>query len=150
MRFLKVLLVVISITFTTSISLFAKEQRSSVAVVVDKTTYKTISQEIDNYIESINAQGKKGILLIDSCGTPEPIKATLQSLWREQNLEGAILIGDIPIPMVRNANHLSTGFKMSPKRPWIESSIPSDRYYDDFNLKFTFLKRDSLNKSLFY
>lgn len=59
MRFLKVLLVVISITFTTSISLFAKEQRSSVAVVVDKTTYKTISQEIDNYIESINAQGKK-------------------------------------------------------------------------------------------
>ena len=150
MRFLKVLLVVISITFTTSISLFAKEQRSSVAVVVDKTTYKTISQEIDNYIESINAQGKKGILVIDSCGTPEPIKTTLQKLWREQNLEGAILIGDIPIPMVRNANHLSTGFKMSPKRPWIESSIPSDRYYDDFNLKFTFLKRDSLNKSLFY
>ena len=116
MRFLKVLLVVISIAFTTSFSLFAKEQRSSVAVVVDKTTYKTISQEIDNYIKSINAQGKKGLLVIDSCGTPEPIKTTLQKLWREQNLEGAILIGDIPIPMVRNANHLSTGFKMSPKR----------------------------------
>jgi len=46
--------------------------------------------------------------------------------------------------MIRDAHHLSTAFKMDPRRPWADSSIPSDRYYDDFDLKFNYIKRDSI------
>ena len=36
------------------------------------------------------------------------------------------------------------------KYPMIRSSVPSDRFYDDFDLKFDFLKQDSLNPLMFY
>lgn len=150
MRLLRSIILLVFTTCATVISLEAKSLKSSVAVVVDKTTYEKISNDIDKFVTSIDNCGKRGILLIDSLGLPESIKSRLIALYKESNLEGAILVGDIPIPMIRDANYLSTGFKMSPKHPWRESSIPSDRFYDDFNLKFTFLKRDSVETNLFY
>ena len=33
---------------------------------------------------------------------------------------------------------------------WKRSSVPSDRFYDDFDLKFTFLKKDTSDALLFY
>ncbi|MDD4608641.1 MAG: HEAT repeat domain-containing protein, partial [Bacteroidaceae bacterium] len=65
-------------------------------------------------------------------------------------LEGAVFIGDIPIAMLRDAQHLSSAFKMNQRRDWKRSSIPSDRYYDDFDLKFDFLKQDEKTPSYFY
>ena len=59
-------------------------------------------------------------------------------------MEGCVFIGDIPIPMIRDAHHLSSAFKRSPKANWQKSSVPSDRYYDDFGLKFDYIKQDSL------
>lgn len=60
-------------------------------------------------------------------------------------------MGDIPVPMIRNGQHMSTAFKMDEERyPWHRSSAASDRFYDDFDLKFKYLKQDSLNKLLFY
>jgi len=35
--------------------------------------------------------------------------------------------------MIRDAQFLTSAFKMDQKRPWQQSSIPSDRYYDDFD-----------------
>ena len=33
---------------------------------------------------------------------------------------------------------------------YYESSVPSDRFYDDFDLKFRFLHRDSTHQHLYY
>lgn len=44
--------------------------------------------------------------------------------------------------MVRDAHHMTTAFKMSPARDWKDSSVPSDRLYDDFDLRFDYLKQD--------
>jgi hypothetical protein len=33
---------------------------------------------------------------------------------------------------------------MDPRRPWPDSSVPSDRFYDDFDLVFNYLKKDSV------
>lgn len=52
--------------------------------------------------------------------------------------------------MIRDAQHLCSAFKMSQKMPWQESSVPSDRYYDDFSLQFDFLKRDSTAPYYYY
>ncbi|MFA7136478.1 MAG: hypothetical protein WC125_11560, partial [Bacteroidales bacterium] len=74
----------------------------------------------------------------------------LYNLYKNSNLEGAVFVGDIPVPMVRNAQHLSTAFKMDQKRDWQRSSIPTDRFYDDFDLKFDFIKRDTANTLYYY
>ena len=47
--------------------------------------------------------------------------------------------------MIRDAQHLTTAFKMDQRRAW----VPSDRFYDDFDLQFNYLKQDSL-QSLFH
>ena len=83
--------------------------------------------------------GKRGLLLIDRWGVPDSLRAALKQLYINEMLEGAVLVGDIPIPMIRDAQHLSSAFKMDQRRAWQSSSVPSDRYYDDFDLEFRFL-----------
>ena len=116
--------------------------KSSVAVVVDKTTYSKAKASVDAYVQSISLEDKVGILIVDRWNNPDSIRAELKRLYNQSQLEGAVLVGDIPIPMIRDAHHLTTAFKMNPKRDWKESSVPSDRFYDDFDLKFDYIKRD--------
>ncbi len=66
-------------------------------------------------------------------------------------MEGLVLIGDVPVALVRNAQHMTTAFKMNEKAfPWDQSSVPTDRFYDDLNLKFEFIRQDSVNHQHFY
>ena len=65
-------------------------------------------------------------------------------------LEGCALVGDVPVPMVRDAQHLCSAFKRNQSDAWHKSSVPSDRYYDDFGLKFDYIKQDSLNTDYHY
>lgn len=129
---------------------------SSVAVVVDRTTYEKAKGEVDAYVKSMEIKNGKGqlertgILVIDKWGQPDSIKNCLYDLYKNKNLEGAVFVGDIPVPMIRDAHHLTTAFKMSPKRDWKESSVPSDRFYDDFDLKFDYLKQDGDMKLYHY
>jgi HEAT repeat protein len=53
--------------------------------------------------------------------------------------------------MVRDAQHMTSAFKMDQTAfdRW-ESSVPSDRFYDDFSLRFTPIDRDSVHTSCFY
>lgn len=125
-------------------------RKPSVAVVIDQTSYNQTKEAVDEYVATMELDGKTGILLIDEWGVPDSIKVRLETLHKEKALEGAVLIGDIPVPMVRDAQHLSSAFKMDQKRDWKESSIPSDRFYDDFHLKFNFLSRDKDRKDFFY
>lgn len=126
----------------------SKEWFTTVAVVVDKTTYLKVGSSVDSYIKSIdvvNTKGKierRGVLVIDKWEQPDSIRAVLKKMWKNNNLEGAVFVGDIPIPMIRDAHHLTTAFKMSPKKDWKESSVPSDRFYDCFSLEFNYLKQD--------
>lgn len=144
MKAFKIFLIIVvslslQVTFIT-----AGPVKRGVAIVVDKETYSNCRQSIDSYSNSISLEGLNPIVLIDKWGVPDSIKAALFNLYKNQNLEGAVLVGDIPVPMIRDAHHLATAFKMDPKRAWTDSSIPSDRYYDDFDLKFNYIKRDSL------
>ena len=50
-----------------------------------------------------------------------------------------VFIGDVPYVMVRNAQHMTTAFKMDEKKfPIDESSVCSDRFYDDLHLEFEY------------
>lgn len=125
-------------------------QKSSFAIVIDQYHANRLTTELEGYRKSLENDGLKVYILAGEWKNPEPIREQLKALHEQENLEGAILIGNIPVPMIRDAQHLTSTFKMPQTMDWVESSVPSDRFYDDFQLKFTFLKQDENLKNLFY
>lgn len=125
-------------------------QKRSVAIVVDETTYGKIGAEVDAYVAAVSNENREGVLVIDKWFNPDSIKAVLFDMYQNNNLEGAVFIGDIPIAMIRDAQHMTTAFKMDQKRRMDWSSVPSDRFYDDFDLAFDFIKQDENQKLFFY
>ena len=126
--------------------------KTTFAIVVDKKSYDEAKNEIHAYRASVEKEGLGTYLLVDDWKRPEPIRAQLIK-WHNNKkapLEGCVFIGDIPIPMIRDAHHLTSAFKMSPKADWKKSSVPSDRYYDDFGLTFDYIKQDSLQPDYHY
>ena len=127
-------------------------ESSSFAIVVDKSSYEKVESPILDYKKAVEEiEHLSTYIIIVNNETPDVIREELQKLYStEPKLEGAVFVGDIPIPMIRGAQHLTSAFKMSEKRDWIESSVPSDRFYDDFDLQFQYLKQDSSNSLLYY
>ncbi|MCK9628643.1 MAG: HEAT repeat domain-containing protein, partial [Bacteroidales bacterium] len=144
----KIFLVALMTVITGFVS--ARPMSRSFAIVVDKNTYENCRTSIDSYSQAVKLDGLNTFIVVDRWDSPDSIRAELKRLYDNNNLEGAVMIGDVPVPMIRNAQHLTTAFKMDQKRAWNESSIPSDRFYDDFDLKFEYLKRDTTNKLYFY
>jgi len=131
-------------------ALSAREKLPAVAVVVDPATREAIAADVDAFVTSMQAVGKRGLLLVDRWNHPDSLRAELRRLYEKEGLEGAVLVGNIPIPMVRDAHHMTTAFKMNPKMAWERSSVPSDRFYDDFDLRFDYLKHDDARPLLHY
>jgi len=132
-----------------------KKHTSAFAIIVDSETYNRIGKAVDRYRDAVETDGLSAYIVIGEWKRPEEVRQSILDLADKQPpLEGVVLIGDIPIPMIRDAQHLTSAFKMdqdNPKRfPMIESSVPSDRYYDDWDLQFTFIKQDSAYPLLFY
>ncbi|ODS73437.1 MAG: hypothetical protein ABS46_20100 [Cytophagaceae bacterium SCN 52-12] len=125
-------------------------QRSSFAIVVDSPHLERLRPEIDLYRQSLEEDGLTVHLVPLDNGRPEAIRQQLHTLYKTARLEGAVLIGNVPVPMIRDAQHLTSTFKMPQDMDWIESSVPSDRYYDDFDLQFEFLKQDDSLQNLYY
>lgn len=127
------------------------EAQNSFAIVVDSESYKHCKNEIEDYRESVSNGGLDAFVLEKDWSCPDEIKDTLIHFYNTRKLEGAVFVGDIPIPMVRQAQHFTSAFKMNEAAFTIrETSVPSDRFYDDFDLKFNFINQDSEEPNLFY
>lgn len=134
-------------------TIIAPENRiySSFAIFVDKATYNACKETIQAYKQLVEKDGLAAYILIADWESPEHVKFFLQKYYNEQSLEGAVFIGNIPIPMIRDGQHLTSAFKMNQKKFDIKrSSVPSDRFYDDFNLKFDYSGKDSLKNFYYY
>lgn len=124
---------------------------STFAIVVDEDSYTACKAEVEAYRTMLVKEGLGAYIIFDRWKNPEAVKQELWKLYQQNHLEGAVFIGDIPIPMIRNAQHLTSAFKMDQGRfPRSESSVPSDRFYDDFHLKFDYMGRDSVKTNFFY
>ncbi|MGD8782012.1 MAG: HEAT repeat domain-containing protein [Ignavibacteria bacterium] len=129
------------------------EYSSSFAIVVDKVTYEKSKEAILQYKDALESEGALAVyILIVENEKPCGIKAELTELYNSSpKLEGAVFVGDIPIAMIRGAQHMTSAFKMNEEKyDWIDSSVPSDRFYDDLDLQFDYLKQDSTNSLLYY
>lgn len=120
-----------------SLSTLLQGRERGFAVVVDSTTYKACKTELNNYKTLLQREGFSLYFAVDNWSAPEPIKELLHKLYLNNSLEGALFVGEIPIPMVQDAQHLTSAFKMDQRANSLRSSsVPSDRFYDDFDLKF--------------
>ena len=113
------------------------EGSTSFAVIVDKVTFEKCHPELMLYKQTIESEGLPTLIVAEEWTTPEQVREEIISLHKSHNLEGCVFVGQIPIPMIQRAQHLTTAFKMDErKHPIEEASVPSDRYYDDFDLVF--------------
>ena len=123
----------------------------SFAIFVDKATAQACRAELEAYRDVITAEGLPAEILAGDWATPEQVRDRIRQLYRDKGLEGAVFVGDIPVAMVRGAQHFTSAFKMDQRQfPMFDSSVPSDRFYDDFGLKFRFIAQDSTRHDLFY
>ena len=111
-----------------------KVEHSSFAIIADKQTWQECSAELEAYQQVLGKESLPTFVVYDTWKNPEAVKKVILSLYKKHKLEGVVFVGDIPIPMIRKAQHLTSAFKMDEETDWHESSVPSDRFYDDFHL----------------
>ncbi len=123
------------------------ELPTSFAIIIDALTYEKTNDAVNAYKEALESDGLSTYIISDKWNSPDEIKEHILKLYNQQPpLEGVVFIGDIPIPMIRNAQHMTSAFKLDEENyPFYRSSIPSDRFYDDFDLRFTYISRDTVD-----
>lgn len=126
--------------------------KTSFAIFIDSLTFARTYDAVIKYKNSVEKDKLGTYVLVNNWKSPDEIKSEIIKLYNSKpKLEGAVFIGDIPIPMIREAQHLTSAFKLDEQRfTWNRSSVPSDRFYDDFDLKFEFIKQDTVQKLYFY
>ncbi len=132
----------LALTLSASLQAGKKPTKVALAIVIDEATYNATAASVQRYADAVRRYNQKPVEILVDQWTPQKVRDTLHTLWQTRQLEGAVLVGEIPIPMIRRAYHLCTAFKMNPSWPIKRSSVPSDRFYDDFDLQFNFLEQD--------
>ena len=131
----------------------AGNPKTSFGIFVDSVTYDACRQELEAYRQQLISEGLRADILAKDWQNPEEVRAKVKELAADRKcpLEGIVLVGDMPIAMIRKAQWLTTAFKMNEQRfPIFESSVASDRFYDDFDLEFDFLSKDEKHRDIFY
>ncbi|MBZ0200536.1 MAG: hypothetical protein K8H86_11765, partial [Ignavibacteriaceae bacterium] len=122
-------------------------QSTSFAIFADAKTFDNCKEAILNYKNAVEKDGLSAYVVYSDWKTPDDVKNEILKLYSlKPVLEGVVFVGDIPIAMIRNAQHMTTAFKIDQDRyAWFRSTVPSDRFYDDFDLKFDYLSHDTVN-----
>jgi len=125
-----------------------QERQTGFSIVVDTETYNNAKEEIDRYAEVLEEEGLKTYMLVKDYPLPDSLKSDLMKLYTADiPIEGAVFIGDIPVARVIDAQHLTSAFKMDQKRFGLErANVPTDRFYDDFDLEWSYMQQDSTNQ----
>jgi hypothetical protein len=129
-----------------------RKMSSAVLIVIDSVSYSHVAEPLGLYRDAIEMDGLSAYILIDEWKDPSQIRDQIKTMIQDRlPIEGVILVGDIPIPMILDAQHLTSAFKIDQARySRIRTAVPSDRFYDDLDLVFNYLEQDSTNPLLFY
>jgi hypothetical protein len=121
-------------------------------VVIDSLSFEQVAPEVMAYKQVLETEGLGVAVLVGTWITPDEVKEEIIKVYREAPvMEGAVFMGDIPVARIRNFQHATTAFKMNEKAfPIEESSVTSDRFYDDLDLEFEFIQVDENNPRHFY
>ena len=93
------------------------------AIFIDSRSYEAAAAEVDAYRAAVERDGLGTYLLIDEWQNPESVRSEIIRMTEAQpHLEGVVFVGDIPIAMIRDGQHLTSAFKSSQDRDWNSSS----------------------------
>lgn len=122
-----------------------------VAVITDEEIAATAS--FRSYCRMLESQELLGVYAVAAkWKDPMQVRDLLKDVRKQYPaLEGVVLIGNVPVAMVRNAQHMTTAFKMDEiKFHRRQSSVATDRFYDDFDLTFRPIEQDPEKPLWFY
>lgn len=155
--FLTALLFVLPVWGQVKVERTKSRNKTSFAIIIDSETYARTRTEVHGYRDALEKDGLATIIVSADWNNPEQVRNEISRIYRSNGkkapLEGVVFIGDIPIVRVRNAQHMTTAFKMNEDLeafPISEASVPSDRYYDDLKLTFELIEQDRDNPLVFY
>ncbi len=125
---------------------------TSFAIITDSRTFAECETELLAYKNALEKEGLGTYIVSADWKNPDEVKSEILTLAsNRQKLEGVVFVGDVPIVKVRQGQYLTTAFKMNEETwPMAESSVASDRFYDDFDLKFEYISRDTVDTDVFY
>ncbi len=149
---MKKLLLIFATVLTGLTPSLSQTSEGEFAIIADNHSINVAGQEINQYADALRAEGLNAVVIEDRWQHPDSIRLLLKRMYQSgKGFEGTVFIGDIPVPMIRDAQHLTSAFKMDQERyPWHRSSVPSDRFYEDFDLEFTYLKADTNGLYFYY
>jgi hypothetical protein len=108
-----------------------KKQKELIAVYVDKETYQELNSQIDRYKEDIMTDLSSEYKHVDvkiiseNFDDPNTLKSNIKSLYKDNNLVGVVLVGNMPLAIFEYEN-----CETEP------CHHPVDYYYMDFDSKF--------------
>lgn len=126
---------------------------NSFAIIIDSTTFVNLGESILQYRKAIENDRLPTYIIIANWQRPEQIRDIISEYYKQKwhQLEGFVLVGDIPIVMLKDAQHLTSAFRIDQdQHPDPDISVPTDRYYDDLDLRCEFLYQDSSHANHFY
>jgi len=101
------------------------QQKGSVALIIDESTYSALSNEIATFKSDIESDSNLDISILHrNWDKASEIRNELVELFQKEGLQGAILIGDIPI-MYHTTEYQGKVYPAS----------PSDYYYQKLDTK---------------
>jgi hypothetical protein len=144
--FIAMLLLGCSLSVTAQTRVIHPELRhqSAFAIFIDKPSFENTFDAVMAYKLMLEEDGLSAYILADNWTDPTHVQTELRKLHaQDPSLEGVVFIGDIPVAMIRQAQHMTTAFKMNEITfPRQQSSVASDRFYDDFDLEFEYVGQD--------
>ena len=129
-----------------------RSKQKAFAILVDADTYQAIKGDIRQYKQYIEAGGLPTYIVSGHFATPDAVikNRSCACTEKSKHLKDGIYRRH-SIAMIRNAQHMTSAFKMNEDTfDWYDSSVPSDRFYDDLDLEFQYLKPDSDHRLLYY
>lgn len=152
MKFSKICPVVAAMFLACAVSASAAVR--GFAIFVDSISNSKVAPELAMYAESVKAQGlAPEVVVIGEGVKPDSLRSIIRTMAGRKTspIEGMVFVGDIPIPMLLDAQHFSSAFKVVQSKKNLErSACPSDRFYDDLELKFDYVGQDEKKPELYY
>lgn len=140
-----------SLALFTAAMLHGASQGHSFAIVIDSGTYARCGEAVARYKEAVEKDGLKVFIEAADWKSPEQVREMLKRRHAQDDLEGAVFVGGIPIPMVMHAQYMTSAYKMDERKyPLATVAVPSDRFYDDFDLTFNPLPEEPQGLLHFY
>lgn len=97
--------------------------RGSVAVLTEQSIANALSNELNQLTNNLQSEGHTVYSYQITGGTPETLRIFLQNLYNNNSIEGALLIGNLPVAWFEVADDFGSGYK----------DFPMDLFYMDLN-----------------